>query len=84
MRQNYAERIDVLKTTADKHLNGVFDVVHAGAGIPTLAWLKTWKSDYAAQQAQKLGLEVIPLSVFTMKHEQPPALMLGFAGCNPA
>ena len=85
MRQAYAERIDVLKTAADKHLNGVLDVVHAGAGIRTLGWLKTWKSDHdAAQKAQKLGLEVIPLSSFTMKYEQPPALMLGFAGCNPA
>ena len=43
MRQTYAERIDVLKTAADKHLNGVLDVVHAGAGIRTLGWLKTWK-----------------------------------------
>jgi GntR family transcriptional regulator / MocR family aminotransferase len=85
MRQSYAERIDVLKTASDKHLNGVLDVVHAGAGIRTLGWLKTLKSDHdAAQQAQKLGLEVTPLSMFTTKYEQPPALMLGFASCNPA
>jgi GntR family transcriptional regulator/MocR family aminotransferase len=81
----YAERIDVLKTVADKHLNGVLDVVHAGAGIRTLGWLKTWKCDHdAAQHAQKLGLEVTPLSMFAAKYKQPPALMLGFAGCNPA
>ena len=85
MRQTYAERIEVLKTAADKHLNGVLDVVHAGAGIRTLGWLKTWKSDHdAAEQAEKLGLEVVPLSSFTMKYQQPPALMLGFASCNPA
>jgi GntR family transcriptional regulator / MocR family aminotransferase len=85
MRLSYAERIDVLKTAADKYLDGVLDVVYAGAGIRTLGWLKTWKSDHdAAQKAQKLGLEVIPLSSFTMKYEQPPALMLGFASCNPA
>jgi GntR family transcriptional regulator / MocR family aminotransferase len=85
MRQIYAERIEVLKSAADKHLNGVLDVVHTGAGIRTLGWLKTWKSDHdAAQQARKFGLEVEPLSMFTTKYEQPPALMLGFAGCNPA
>jgi GntR family transcriptional regulator/MocR family aminotransferase len=85
MRQSYAERIDVLKTVADKHLDGVLDVTHAGAGIRTLGWLKTWKSDRdAAQQAQKCGLEVSPLSMFTTKYKQPPALMLGFASCNPA
>lgn len=59
--------------------------VHAGAGIRTLGWLKTWKSDHeAAQQAQKFDLEVTPLSMFTTKYEQPPALMLGLASCNPA
>jgi GntR family transcriptional regulator / MocR family aminotransferase len=85
MRQNYAERLDVLKTTADKHLDGLLDVVHAGAGIRTLGWLKTFKSDHdAAQRAWKLGLEVEPLSAFTTKYEQPPALMLGFASCTAA
>jgi len=85
MRQIYAERIDVLKTAANKHLSGVLDVVHAEAGIRTLGWLKTWESDRdAAQRARKFGLEVEPLSVFTTKYKQPPALMLGFAGCNPA
>ncbi len=48
----------------------------------TLGWLKTWKSDReAAQQAQKLGLEVTPLSVLTAEYQQPPALM---RCCNPA
>ena len=51
----------------------------------TLGWLMTWKSDReAAQQAERLGLEVTPLSSFTAKYYQPPALMLGFASCNPA
>jgi GntR family transcriptional regulator/MocR family aminotransferase len=85
MRQSYAERIEVLKTAADKHLNGVLDVVYAGSGIRTLGWLKTWESDQdAARQAHEFGLEVTPLSMFTIKYEQPPALMLGFAGCSPA
>jgi GntR family transcriptional regulator/MocR family aminotransferase len=85
MRQTYAERMNILKTAADKHLDGVLDVVRAEAGIRTLGWLKTWKSDLdAARHVQKLGIEVEPLSSFTMKHEQPPALMLGFAGCKPA
>jgi GntR family transcriptional regulator/MocR family aminotransferase len=85
MRQTYAERIDVLKTAADKHLSGLLDVVHAGAGIRTLGWLETGKLDQdAAKQARKLGLEVEPLSMFAMKYPQPPALILGFAGCNPA
>src|SRR3954469_10242193 len=78
MRQNYAERMEILKSVADKHLDGVLDVVHAEAGIRTLGWLKTWKSDReAARRAREHGLEVEPLSVFTTKYQQPPALMLG-------
>jgi GntR family transcriptional regulator/MocR family aminotransferase len=85
MRQVYAERIDVLKSAADKHLIEVLDVVHAAAGIRTLGWLKLGNSDRdAVQQIQKLGLEVEALSMFTTKYAQPPALILGFAGCNPA
>ena len=61
------------------------DIVHAGAGVRTLGWLKTWSSDHdATRQARKLGLEVEPLSIFTTKNKQPPALMLGFASCKPA
>jgi GntR family transcriptional regulator/MocR family aminotransferase len=85
MRQIYAERIEVLKTAADEHLDGLVDVVRAGAGVRTLGWLKTWKSDHdAAQQARKFGLEVEQLSLFTTKYNRPPALMLGFAGCTSA
>jgi GntR family transcriptional regulator/MocR family aminotransferase len=88
MRQIYAERIEVLKTAADEHLDGLVglvDVVRAGAGVRTLGWLKTWKSDHdAAQQARKFGLEVEPLSLFTTKYNRPPALMLGFASCTSA
>lgn len=62
MRQAYAERIDVLKTIADKDLDGVLDVVRAEAGIRTLAWLKTRKSNVdAAQRERENGLEVEPL-----------------------
>ena len=86
MRQAYAERIERSQNQPRTNtLSGVLDVIHSGAGMRTLGWLKTWKSDHeAAQQAQKLGLEVTPLSVFTAKYQQPPALMLGFASCNPA
>ena len=30
------------KPAADKDLNGVLDAVHAGSGMRTLGWLKTW------------------------------------------
>jgi GntR family transcriptional regulator/MocR family aminotransferase len=60
----------------------------------TIAWLKPQKNQKtqktrisdktAAERATKLGLEVLPLSAFALKHTTKPALILGFAGCNPA
>ena len=83
MRQLYAERMDILKAAADKQLHGVLDVVQAGAGMRTLGWLKSSTSDKeASEAARRMGLEVVALSTFTRTYPQPPALILGFAGCT--
>ena len=85
MRQLYAERMNILKAAADKQLNGVLDVVQAGAGMRTLGWLKSITCDKeAAGAARAIGLEVVALSTFTKTYTQPPALILGFAGCSRA
>ena len=85
MRQTYSERMSVLKEASLKHLSGLLDVTDAAAGMRTVGWLKTQPPDTAAaQRAQTLGLELAPLSVFTVKHAHQPALILGFAGCNPS
>jgi GntR family transcriptional regulator/MocR family aminotransferase len=84
MRQIYAERMAVLKEAADEHLDGLLDVTNAAAGMKTVAWLKTGTSDKAAaEQARRLGLEMIELSEFSIKQPLKPGLLLGFAGCNP-
>ena len=85
MRQLYSERMDILKATANKQLDGVVDVIQAGAGMRTLGWLKTWTSDKEASDAVRgTGVETVALSSFTKTYKQPPALILGFAGCNRA
>ena len=85
MRQLYSERMDILKAAADKQLGGVVDVIQAGAGMRTLGWLKTWTSDKEASDAVRgTGVETVALSSFTKTYKQPPALILGFAGCNRA
>lgn len=95
MRETYAERMSVLSEASRKQLGGLVDVTDAAAGMRTTAWLKgawlkgAWlksrSSDQAAaRRAQALGLEVVPLSAFTMKYSNKPALILGFAGCDPA
>jgi GntR family transcriptional regulator/MocR family aminotransferase len=84
MRQLYAERMAILKEESEKHLGGLLDVTHAAAGMRTVAWLKPETSDKAAaEQARRLGLEVMELSSFAIKRPVAPGLILGFAGCNP-
>lgn len=84
MRQTYSERMASLKEASQKELAGLVEVTNAAAGMRTIAWLKTRMPDHvAAQRAQSLGLELTTLSTFTMKHFHKPALILGFAGCNP-
>lgn len=83
MRQLYAERLQVLRDAADRRLADALDVENAASGMRTVAWIKSGRSDKAvAQRAAQLGIEAIPISIFTAKYTQKPALMLGFAGCN--
>jgi GntR family transcriptional regulator/MocR family aminotransferase len=84
MRNIYGERMSVLKDAADRELAGLLDVRNAASGMRTMAWLNTRISDVtAAERARMLGLEVLHLSAFSIEHRHKPALVLGFAGCNP-
>ena len=84
MRQTYGERMAALKKAAGERLGGLVEVADAAAGMRTIAWLNGEISDReAARRAQQLGLEVAPLSTFTMKYGHRPGLILGFAGCSP-
>jgi GntR family transcriptional regulator/MocR family aminotransferase len=84
MRQTYSERMEILKELADKELDGLLDVTSAAAGMRTVAWLKGGTSDQAAaERANQLGLEVTALSAYAFQQKLRPALILGFAGCNP-
>jgi GntR family transcriptional regulator/MocR family aminotransferase len=84
MRQTYSERMSILKEASDKHLHGLLEVTDAAAGMRTVGWLRTGISDKtAAQRADRLGLETVPLSTFSLEYVQKPGLILGFAGCNP-
>jgi GntR family transcriptional regulator / MocR family aminotransferase len=83
MRQVYADRAQLLTEEARKHLSGLLDVEKAQSGMRTVAWIKAGVSEMAlTRRAQKLGLEVVPMSSYINKYEQKPALLLGFAGCS--
>jgi GntR family transcriptional regulator/MocR family aminotransferase len=84
MRQIYARRRNAL-CDASHRLAGSLDVVHALSGMRTIGWVRTGQNDAeVAGRARSLGLEVAALSDFTLRHPQPSALILGFAGCSTA
>jgi GntR family transcriptional regulator/MocR family aminotransferase len=81
MRQAYAERLGVLMLASKQHLKGLLNVTEAVAGMRSVAWLTGPGSDTdVARRATQLGLEVAPLSAFSVQHGQKDALILGFAG----
>jgi GntR family transcriptional regulator/MocR family aminotransferase len=83
MRQVYSDRSQLLIEEANKHLSGLLDVERAQSGMRTVAWIKTGVTEMVlTRRAQKLGLEVVPMSSYVNKYEQKPALTLGFAGCS--
>ncbi len=84
MRQIYARRSHALCEAAHS-LAGKLDVMQPASGMRTLGWVRTGQTDAAvAGRARALGLEVAALSEFTLRHSQPGALILGFAGCSTA
>jgi len=84
MRQIYARRSHAL-CDASHRLAGTLDVMQPASGMRTLGWVRTGQTDSeVARCARSLGLEVAALSDFTLRHSQPSALILGFAGCSAA
>lgn len=85
MRQIYMERMGSLKEAEKKYLGGLIRIDDAIVGMRTVGWLQAGVPEKAAvQRARMLGLEVGSLSTFVTKNVQEPALVLGFAGCNPS
>lgn len=83
MRQVYSERSETLAWETKKHLAGLLDLQKAQSGMRAVAWIKTEITEMElTRRAQKLGLEVVPMSSYVRRYEQKPALTLGFAGCS--
>jgi len=83
MRQVYSDRSQLLTEEANRRVAGLLDVEKAQSGMRTVAWIKTDLTESVlTQRAQKLGLEVVPMSSYVSRYKQRPALTLGFAGCS--
>jgi len=83
MRGIYAERLSILRSACKRQLGDVLDVEDAVAGMRTIGWLRNEASDKdIAARARDAGLNMFSVSDFTIKYQQRPALILGFAGCD--
>ena len=83
MRQAYHERQGLLVELARERLAGWLRVPPVEGGMACVGWLPPHVSDAAVSEAALAdGVEVVPLSRFTVEHPQPPALLLGFSGVS--
>jgi GntR family transcriptional regulator/MocR family aminotransferase len=84
MRELYAERLSVLLDSSKEHLSGLLDVAHTETGLQTVGWLCGGISDVvASQKAAQAGIEVLPVSSFSLAPPIKQGLLLGFASVNP-
>ncbi len=83
MRRRYRERRDVLFECLSKDRAGLATPQTTDAGMHMLAWLQHGIDDQVAHRALlEEGIETLPLSVYSTRLLNRPALVLGFSGAN--
>ncbi|MEZ4862177.1 MAG: PLP-dependent aminotransferase family protein [Caldilineaceae bacterium] len=85
MRALYAERQDCFVRTLQQELGDYLTVDCAEAGLHLVAWLSPNLVDHAvAQAARQQGVEVAPISAYTMQSPVRAGLVLGYAMLDEA
>jgi GntR family transcriptional regulator/MocR family aminotransferase len=84
MREIYAERLAALLESARESLHGLMEVSNIEAGLQTVGWLEGGvTAEAATQAAAERGLEMIPLSRFSLRQMPREGVQLGFAAVDP-
>jgi GntR family transcriptional regulator/MocR family aminotransferase len=84
MRSLYAERQAVVLKEANTELGGLLDLESDEAGMDLIGWLPPGVDDQAAfRKAAANGVEVTPLSAYSIKRQRRGALRLGYTGYTP-
>ena len=80
MRELYAERLEVLLECVRKELGGTLTIPAMESGLRTVAWLRPdLNAEQVALSAEKLDVEVLPLSRYAWGKSKANGLVLGFA-----
>jgi GntR family transcriptional regulator/MocR family aminotransferase len=85
MRRLYAERNDVLSSSAKRRLQGLLRVVPASSGLHTVGYLDAnLQESRVAAAADARQITVSPISRFTIAPVRANGLVLGFGGIKPS
>lgn len=84
MRTLYAERQQTLLRAGKTELNGLVELQPSDTGMHLIGWLPDGVDDQAAfRAATEAGVEVTPLSAYSIKPPERGALRLGYTGYKP-
>jgi GntR family transcriptional regulator/MocR family aminotransferase len=80
MREIYAERLDILHSSAAAQLSGLLQLTSTRAGLQAIGWVhKSIDADDAERAAAERGIDVTSLSRFAIERPIRNGLMLGIA-----
>jgi GntR family transcriptional regulator/MocR family aminotransferase len=83
MRTLYEERQQMLLGAGRRELRGLIDLQPADTGMHVVGWLSAGADDAAiARRCSAAGVEATALSAYCLAAKLPPALTLGYAGCD--
>jgi GntR family transcriptional regulator/MocR family aminotransferase len=84
MRALYSERQDALVRAAERELGGLLEVHPNEAGMHLMGWLpENVDAKEATREAAVHGVEVSPLSSYTIQRLERGGLRLGYTGYTP-
>lgn len=85
MRNLYAERKIALLDAAHRYLGEQISLKPTDIGLQVIGWLAEPGDDASlSAAAKKIGIELAPLSRFTLARRLPPGVLFGFGGFPPA
>jgi GntR family transcriptional regulator / MocR family aminotransferase len=83
MRQHYQKLRDLLYRELQAHLGGQLEVHASEVGMHLVGWLPPGKDDRrAAELAAQVGIQVLPVSVYSLEPLPRGGLVFGYAGTD--
>ena len=83
MRHHYQKLRDLLSRELQAHLGGLLEVHAPEVGMHLVGWLPPGKDDRrAAQLAAQVGIQVLPISTYSLEPLSRGGLVFGYAGTD--